>query len=135
VCGKAYGRAIGSSARLLRRTKALDWFKIAVDVRAKSLSLNVTKKKLPAFKTEDQERNFWATADSTEYLDWSSAKRTKLVRLKPTLKTISLRLPLSMIQDLKILANRRDVPYQSLLKVFLAERLARERQPRPDLNK
>jgi predicted DNA binding CopG/RHH family protein len=95
----------------------------------------MTKKKLPEFKTEDQERNFWATADSTEYLDWPSAKRTKLVRLKPTLKTISLRLPLSMIQDLKILANRRDVPYQSLLKVFLAERLARERQPRPELNK
>ena len=84
----------------------------------------------PSSKTEDQERNFWATADSTEYLDWPSAKRTKLVRLKPTLKTISLRLPLSMIEDLKVLANRRDVPYQSLLKVFLAERLARERQPR-----
>ena len=93
---------------------------------------NMTKKKLPEFKTEDRERNFWATADSTEYLDWPSAKRTKLVRLKPTLKTISLRLPLSMIEDLKILANRRDVPYQSLLKVFLAERLARERQPRSE---
>ena len=91
----------------------------------------MTRKKLPEFKTEDQERYFWAAADSTEYLDWPSAKRAKLVRLKPTLKTISLRLPLSMIQDLKILANRRDVPYQSLLKVFLAERLARERQPRP----
>lgn len=83
----------------------------------------MTKKKLPEFKTEDQERNFWATADSTEYLDWSSVKRAKLVRLKPTLKTISLRLPLSMIQDLKILANRRDVPYHSLPKVFLAPAL------------
>jgi predicted DNA binding CopG/RHH family protein len=85
------------------------------------------KKKLPEFSTEDEERKFWATADSTKYVDWSSAKRSKLVHLKPSLKTISLRLPVAMIEDLKILANQRDVPYQSLLKVFLAERLARER--------
>jgi predicted DNA binding CopG/RHH family protein len=89
------------------------------------------RKKLPEFKNEDDERKFWAAADSTEYVDWQSAKRRKLVQLKPSLKTISLRLPVSMIEDLKVLANRRDVPYQSLLKVFLAERLARERQPRP----
>jgi predicted DNA binding CopG/RHH family protein len=87
------------------------------------------KKKLPEFKNEDDERRFWTTADSTEYLDWPSGKRRKLVQLKPSLKTISLRLPVYMIEDLKILANRRDVPYQSLLKVFLAERLERERQP------
>lgn len=87
------------------------------------------KKKVPEFKTEDDERKFWASADSTEYVDWPSGKRTKLVQLKPSLKTISLRLPVSMIEDLKLLANSRDVPYQSLLKVFLAERLARERQP------
>jgi len=87
-----------------------------------------TKKKLPDFKTEDQERHFWSNADSTEYLDWESGKRKKLVNLKPSLRTISIRLPVSMIEDLKILANRRDVPYQSLLKVFLAERLAHERQ-------
>ena len=87
-------------------------------------------KKIPEFKNEIAERNFWATADSTEYVDWPSGKRRKLVNLKPSLKTISLRLPLSMIEDLKVLANRRDVPYQSLLKVFLAERLALERQPR-----
>ncbi len=87
------------------------------------------RKKLPEFKNEDAERKFWATADSTEYVDWQSAKRKNLVQLKPSLKTISLRLPVSMIEDLKVLANRRDVPYQSLLKVFLAERLARERQP------
>lgn len=86
-------------------------------------------KKIPEFKNEIAERNFWATADSTEYVDWPSGKRKKLVNLKPSLKTISLRLPVSMIEDLKVLANRRDVPYQSLLKVFLAERLARERQP------
>ena len=90
------------------------------------------KKKLPEFKSEDDERRFWATADSTEYVDWSSGTRRKLVHLKPALRTISLRLPVSMIEDLKVLANRRDVPYQSLLKVFLAERLARERQARPE---
>ena len=86
------------------------------------------RKRIPEFKNEDEERNFWDGADSTQYLDWSLAKRTKLVRLKPTLRTISLRLPVSMIEDLKILANQRDVPYQSLLKVFLAERLAQERE-------
>jgi predicted DNA binding CopG/RHH family protein len=90
------------------------------------------KKKLPEFKSEEDERKFWATADSTEYVDWTSGKRKRLVHLKPSLKTISLRLPVSMIEDLKVLANRRDVPYQSLLKVFLAERLARERHPRPE---
>jgi predicted DNA binding CopG/RHH family protein len=85
-------------------------------------------KKIPEFKTEEAEREFWATADSTQYIDWSSAKRTRFVNLKPSLKTISLRLPVSMIEDLKMLANKRDVPYQSLLKVFLAERLAQERR-------
>jgi predicted DNA binding CopG/RHH family protein len=92
----------------------------------------MTKKKLPKFKSEDEERAFWAAADSTEYLDWAPAKRRKLTRLKPSVRTISLRLPVSMIEDLKILANRRDVPYQSLLKVFLAERLAQERPTRPE---
>ena len=86
------------------------------------------KRILPKFNSEDEERKFWASADSTEYLDWSSAKRRTLVKLKPSLRTISLRLPVSMIEDLKVLANQRDVPYQSLLKVFLAERLARERK-------
>jgi predicted DNA binding CopG/RHH family protein len=85
-------------------------------------------KTIPEFKSEDEERKFWATADSTQYIDWSSAKRTKLTKLRPTLRTISLRLPVSMIEDLKILANQRDVPYQSLLKVFLAERLKQERR-------
>jgi predicted DNA binding CopG/RHH family protein len=88
-------------------------------------------KKLAEFKNEDEERRFWATADSTEYVDWQSGTRKELVHLKPSLKTISRRLPVSMIEDLKVLANRRDVPYQSLLKVFLAERLARERQTPP----
>jgi predicted DNA binding CopG/RHH family protein len=90
------------------------------------------KKKLPEFKNEDAERKFWATADSTQYVDWPSGKRKKLVQLKPSLRTISLRLPVAMIEGLKVLANRCDVPYQSLLRVFLAERLAQERQPRSE---
>ena len=92
------------------------------------------KKKIPDFKSEDDERRFWAKADSTEYVEWRAGKRRKLTDLKPSLRTISLRLPVSMIEDLKVLANRRDVPYQSLLKVFLAERLAKERQAQ-SLNK
>jgi predicted DNA binding CopG/RHH family protein len=88
------------------------------------------KKTLPEFKSEDQERKFWATADSTQYVNWPSGKRQKLVNLKPSLRTISIRLPKAMIEDLKTLANQRDVPYQSLLKVFLAERLAQERRAR-----
>jgi predicted DNA binding CopG/RHH family protein len=87
-------------------------------------------KEIPKFKNEDEERKFWATADSTKYVDWSHGKRKKLIELKPSLRTISLRLPVAMIEDLKLLANQRDVPYQSLLKVFLAERLAKERPRR-----
>ena len=86
------------------------------------------KKKLPESRTEDQERSFWATHDSTAYLDWSTARQRRFPNVKPSLRTISLRLPVSMIEDLKRLANKRDVPYQSLLKVFLAERLERERR-------
>ena len=81
------------------------------------------KKKLPKFKTEDQERKFWSKHDSTEYVDWSEAKKMIFPHLKPSLKTISLRLPETMLEELKFLANKRDVPYQSLLKVFLSERI------------
>ena len=89
----------------------------------------ITKKKpMPEFRSEDEERQFWGDHDSTEFIDWRTAERRKFLRLKPTLRTISLRLPVSMIEDLKILANKRDVPYQSLLKVFLAERLREERR-------
>ena len=83
-------------------------------------------KRVPEFRSEDEERAFWAAHDSTEFVDWQAASRRKLPNLKPTLRTISVRLPVAMIEDLKILANKRDVPYQSLLKVFLAERLERE---------
>ena len=86
------------------------------------------KKPMPEFRSEEEERQFWACHDSTEFIDWSTAEPRKFPNLKPSLRTISLRLPVSMIEDLKILANKRDVPYQSLLKVFLAERLERERR-------
>ena len=86
------------------------------------------KKPVPEFRSEDEERRFWAKNDSTEFIDWQGATLRKLPNLKPTLRTISLRLPVSMIEDLKVLANKRDVPYQSLLKVFLAERLEKERR-------
>ena len=84
------------------------------------------KKKIPKFENEDQERDFWSNQDSTEYLDWGKAKRLSFPNLKPSTKTISIRLPESMLDDLKMLANKRDVPYQSLLKVFLAERIKEE---------
>ncbi len=89
------------------------------------------KKPIPRFKTEAEEFEFWSStgpgADSTQFVDWSQAKRARFPNLKPSLRTISVRLPVAMIEDLKILANQRDVPYQSLLKVFLAERLDTER--------
>jgi predicted DNA binding CopG/RHH family protein len=90
------------------------------------------KKPIPKFKSEAEEFEFWSStgpgSDSTKYIDWSQAKRTKFPNLRPTLRTISVRLPVAMIEDLKVLANQRDVPYQSLLKVFLAERLEAERR-------
>jgi len=76
------------------------------------------KKKIPKFKNEDEERAFWSIHNSTEFVDWKKAKRTLLPNLKPSVKTISLRLPKAMLEELKLLANKRDVPYQSLLKIF-----------------
>ena len=84
------------------------------------------KKKIPKFKSEDDEREFWAKADSTEYIDWNKAKRTILPNLKPSTKKISVRLPELMIEELKLLANKRDIPYQSLMKIYLADRIQRE---------
>ena len=86
----------------------------------------MNKRQVPTFKNEKEEREFWATHDSTEFVDWSNAKRAVFPNLKPSTKTISLRLPESIIAALKVLANKRDVPYQSLLKVFLAEKVAEE---------
>jgi len=85
------------------------------------------RRNVPAFASEDAERAFWARHDSTGFVDWKGARRRSFPNLKPTLRTISLRLPEAMIGQLKILANKRDMPYQSLLKQFLAERLQKER--------
>jgi len=81
------------------------------------------KKKIPVFKNEDEERAFWAKADSSEYIDWSKANEAAFPKLKPSTKTISLRLPEFLLDELKILAHKRDVPYQSLLKIFLKDRI------------
>ena len=83
-------------------------------------------KKIPKFINEEEERKFWAEHDSTDYVDWSGAKRAVFPNLKPSTKTISLRLPQTMLEELKLLANKRDVPYQSLLKMFLSERIDSE---------
>lgn len=83
-------------------------------------------KKIPKFKSEDEEREFWAKEDSTEYIDWENARKVISPDLKPSLKTISLRLPELMLAELKLLANKRDIPYQSVLKMFLAERIEQE---------
>jgi uncharacterized DUF497 family protein len=85
-----------------------------------------TMKKIPKFTTEAEERDFWATADSSNYIDWSKASRALLPNIKPSLRTISLRLPELMLEELKIIANKRDVPYQSLIKIFLSERISKE---------
>lgn len=84
------------------------------------------KKKIPKFKSEAEERKFWAKEDSAEYIDWESARKVVLPKLKPSLKTISLRLPEHMLAEIKLLANKKDIPYQSLLKMFLAERIDKE---------
>ncbi|MGB9380087.1 BrnA antitoxin family protein [Candidatus Binatus sp.] len=84
------------------------------------------KKVVPRFKTEDAEREFWASHDSTDYIEWRKARRSTLPKLKPSSQTISIRLPKPMLDRLKLLANKRDVPYQSLLKIFVAERLKAE---------
>ncbi len=83
-------------------------------------------RKIPKFRNEDQERDFWASHDSTEFVDWSQAARVKLPNLRPTTRTISIRLPESMIERLKVLANKRDIPYQSLLKMFVADKIEEE---------
>ena len=84
------------------------------------------KTRIPKFRNEDEEREFWASHDSTDYIDWSEAREVIMPNLKPTLKTISIRLPEIMLEELKLIANKRDVPYQSLMKMFLAERVEQE---------
>jgi predicted DNA binding CopG/RHH family protein len=83
-------------------------------------------KPIPKFKNEKQERKFWVTHDSTEYVDWSKARKAVFPNLKPTYKSISLRIPAYMLDEIKLLANKKDVPYQSLMKVFLAQKVKEE---------
>ena len=84
-------------------------------------------KTVPTFQSEAEERAFWETHDTTGYVDWSQAKVAVFPDLRPSTETISLRVPAGLLAELKVLANQRDVPYQSLMKVFLAERVVRER--------
>jgi predicted DNA binding CopG/RHH family protein len=83
-------------------------------------------KKIPIFKNDDDERKFWAEVDSTEYLDWSEAEIVVLPKLKPSTKTISLRLPESMLNEIRTIANKHDVPYQSFIKIILKEKIDQE---------
>lgn len=78
-------------------------------------------KKMPEFKNEAEEREFWETHDSTDYLDWNQASSSSLPKLKPSTKTISLQLPETLLDRIKIEANKRDMPYQSLIKAWLAD--------------
>lgn len=87
------------------------------------------KKKLlqiPKFKNEDEERDFWDKVDSSEYFDWSKGRHVKFTNLKPSTQTISLRVPAGLLDDIKIAANRRDVPYQSLIKIYLDQSIRRD---------
>ena len=86
-------------------------------------------KPIPKFRDEDEERDFWATADSSEYFDWSKAERVIFPNLKSSTESISLRLPSFLLARIKELANKKDVPYQSLMKVFLSERIDQELKP------
>ena len=81
------------------------------------------RKKIPSFKSEEEERAFWETHDSTDYLDWTQAQQVIMPNLKPSTKIISLRLPQHLLDSIKAAANARDVPYQSLIKVWLQEKL------------
>ena len=86
------------------------------------------KNKIPKFRTEEEERNFWSSHDSTEYIDWSKVKDVTLSNLKPSVRSISIRLPEIMIEELKLLAHKKDIPYQSLMKIYISEKMREEFQ-------
>ena len=90
------------------------------------------KNKIPNFRSEAEERTYWASHDSADRIDWKQAKRVVFSNLRPSVKSISLRLPESLLEGLRLLANKRDVPYQSLLKIFLSERIEHELKLRPN---
>lgn len=83
-------------------------------------------REIPIFKDEDEEREFWSNQDSSDYVDWDKAEPAVFAQLKPTTRSISLRLPVPMLNELRLLANKRDVPYQSLIKMYLKERIDEE---------
>jgi predicted DNA binding CopG/RHH family protein len=84
--------------------------------------MNKKLKSIPKFRSEVKERRFWETHDSSDYIDWSKGERVRLPNLKPSTASISLRLPVTLLEQIKIAANKRDVPYQSLIKTWLAEK-------------
>lgn len=86
-----------------------------------------SRKAVPKFRSEKAERAFWQAHDSVDHLDWKQGRWTLFPKLRTSTRTISLRMPASLLDELKVLANQRDVPYQSLMKIFLAERVAHER--------
>jgi len=90
--------------------------------------MNTQLKTKPVFQTEDEEREFWANHSPLDYFDVSAVKRASFPNLRPTLKSISIRLPADMLDDLKVLANKRDVPYQSLAKLYLSWGIKAERR-------
>ena len=89
--------------------------------------MNKNSKSIPRFRSEAEERRFWETHDSSSHIDWSKAERARLPNLKPSTTSISLRLPVALLDRIKVAANKRDVPYQSLIKTWLAEKTTDER--------
>lgn len=89
------------------------------------MTKNMSKKRkpIPAFRNEAEERRFWETHDSMDYVDWNKGERVQFPNLKPSTTAISLRLPVSLLDRIKIAANKRDMPYQSLIKAWLAEKI------------
>jgi predicted DNA binding CopG/RHH family protein len=83
-------------------------------------------KKIPKFRSETEERNFWQKNDTSDFIDWKKAERISFPNLKPSVRSISLRLPESMLNDLKVIANKKDIPYQSLMKIFISEKIKEE---------
>jgi predicted DNA binding CopG/RHH family protein len=84
--------------------------------------MNKKLKSIPEFRSEADERRFWETRDSSNYVDWKKAERVRMPNLKPSTESISLRLPVTLLERIKVAANKRDVPYQSLIKTWLAEK-------------
>src|ERR1700754_3634823 len=95
----------------------------ARDCTEKKEKLMSKLKSIPAFKTEAEERKFWETHDCTDYVDWSKGERMRFPNLKPSTTAISVQLPLGLLEQIKVAANKRDVPYQSLIKICLAEKV------------